>query len=760
VSRNITPRYKDGWRVVGPGGGGAQFEPSISPHDDRDMFICCDMSSHYLSRDAGESFRQMNFGFLVCEVSFHPTDPNVCYGCSTGLYKSTDAGHTWKLLFPKREDVTKEFRDISHDEGVHQFRGKNWPGGWFEKLGIDQDNPNIMIVGSVQNAFGGCETNGLTFYISRDGGESWEEILPNLPGEFVRTICMYKGCAYVVTSQTVAVYDYNTGTQSAIKLPAGVIGIHNARGGKMSDGRLVLYIDGLHPGIKDEHTPHWFSEMENVQLYAFENKTWRKCDVGFVTPRQAVPNGAHIACCANKAEHLYYSVYRYKPYDEAGRCEGVMRSDDAGRTWRWVMGVTDDFPDNLEQHWLDKHYGPIWAEPPIGVAVSPNNPNVCVYTTFGTTHRTDNGGKYWRSLCGALTPEGGSVTRGLDVTTCYGYHTNPFNIKERIISYTDIGMCRSEDGGNSWFPAVTGVPHKWINTAYWTVYDPEIPDKVYSCWSSHHDLPLRKMFFYRDWFIENHGGVCVSEDGGRNWRPTLMGMTTADIILDPRSPKDARVLYAAMTGEGVYKSVDGGETWTLKNNGLPDKNYAYQITQAENGTLYLACVRALDQDKKTIPGAVYVSYDGAETWEIRNMPAGETGMGDIAVDIHRLGGLYIVCRPGWNPDEGNGGIFYSTDDAKTWTKLPLEVMSGYTHNIAQDPAVPGRLFCSTFAAALFRSDDYGQTWHRLGGFNFRAAHRPTPDPENPDMIYVPCFGSSVWHGPVMGNGNETEDIVG
>lgn len=759
MSRNITPRYKDGWRVVGPGGGGAQFEPKISPHDDRDMFICCDMSSHYLSRDAGESFRQMNFGFVVCEVSFHPTDPNVCFGCSSGLYKSTDAGHTWKLLFPKREDVIREFRATNHDEGVHQFEAKGWPGGWFEKLGIDKDSPNFMITGTVQTEFTtGRPGTALTIFLSRDSGDNWEEIMPGLPGETVRSINMYKGSAFIVTDKTVAVYDYHTNTQSEIKLPAGITNIHNARGGVKSDGKLILYIDGLYTGADGG---------EKVQLYAYENyachsNTWRKCDVGFVTPRQLVPNGAHIGVCAYKAETLYYSVYRYKPYDEAGHCEGLMRSDDCGRTWHFVMGVTDDFPDNLEQHWLDKEYGPVWPDPPIGVTVSPNNPDVCVYTTFGTAHRTDNGGKYWRSLCGALTPEGGSVTRGLDVTTCYGYHTNPFNMKERIISYTDIGMCRSEDGGNSWYPAITGVPHSWTNTAYWTVYDPEIQGKVYSCWSSHHDLPLRKMFFYRDWFIENHGGVCVSEDGGRNWRPTLRGMTTSDIILDPRSPKDARVLYAAMTGTGVYKSTDGGETWTLKNNGLPDKNYAYQITLSDSGTLYLACVRALDPETRTkiIPGAVYVSYDGAETWEKRNMPQGETGMGDIAADIHRPGGLYIVCRPGWHPGEGEGGLFYSKDDAKTWTKLPLEVMSGYTHNIAQDPAVPGRLFCSTFAAALFRSDDYGQTWHRLGGFNFRAAHRPTPDPENPDMIYVPCFGSSVWHGPVMGNGKDFEDIVG
>ena len=142
------------------------------------------------------------------------------------------------------------------------------------------------------------------------------------------------------------------------------------------------------------------------------------------------------------------------------------------------------------------------------------------------------------------------------------------------------------------------------------------------------------------------------------------------------------------------------------------------------------------------------------------MPDGETGMGDLVADIHRDGGIYICCRPGWNKGEGEGGLHYSSDGCKSWTRLPLEVAGGYTHNISQDPARPGRLFVTTFVNALYRSDDYGQTWHRLGGFNFRAAHRPSVDPEDPDMIFVPCFGSSVWHGPALGNGKSFEDIIG
>jgi photosystem II stability/assembly factor-like uncharacterized protein len=283
---------------------------------------------------------------------------------------------------------------------------------------------------------------------------------------------------------------------------------------------------------------------------------------------------------------------------------------------------------------------------------------------------------------------------------------------------------------------------------------------VYSCWASKHDLPLRKMFSYRDYFKYNFGGVCVSDDAGRTWRPTLKGISTSDILLDERSPANARVLYAVMCGEGFYKSTDGGETWAIKNNGLPsERPYAFKVTMDGEGTLFLCCLRAMefpDDEPVMIPGRLYVSQDGAESWDELPMPEGETGINDLAADIHRSGGLYMTCRPGWKSGEGEGGLYYSANGGNDWARLPLD--EGYTHCVAQDPAVPGRLLVSTFVNRLMRSDDYGDTWHKVGGFNFRAAHRPTPDPEDPSMIYVPCFGSSVWHGPVMGNGRDWCDI--
>nr|MDD6335616.1 hypothetical protein [bacterium] len=494
---------------------------------------------------------------------------------------------------------------------------------------------------------------------------------------------------------------------------------------------------------------------ESALLHVWQSGQWRYCDIGYAPPKPMLSNGRFIGVCARHAQVAYLSVFRYEAFSAHGRYEGVIKTTDAGRTWQWVMAVGEDYPDNLELGWLDISHGYGWPEPPIGVCVSPVNPDVVAYTTLGTSHRTDNGGKTWKCLYGALNSEGASMTRGLDVTTCYGYHTDPFNRNNRIISYTDIGCLRSEDGGNSWLSALEGVPREWINTCYWTIYDDQVPGRVYTCWASKHDLPLAKMFSHGDYFKANFGGVCVSEDGGRHWRPTLKGITCSDILLMPGGEAGARVLYAALCGDGVYKSTDSGETWQRASRGLPDRAYAYKLA-CQGDVLYLITLRAIEEGK-SISAKLYASTDGGQSWQQRNIPQGATGLSDIAADFEKTGRLYVCCRPGPRPGTGIGGVHVSADGGYTWQRLPLR--EEFTHNISLDPAAPGRIYVTSFVNGLYRSDDGGENWQRLGGFNFRAAHRPVPDPDNPDMIYVPTFGSSVWHGPAMGNGRDFEDVL-
>src|SRR5437773_8274135 len=89
------------FRIIGPGGGGATFHPSISPHDAQTVLVSCDMTGSYITHDAGKSWRMFNLRGVVEFFVFDPQNKNVIYAEATGLWRSSDNGDTWNLVYPK-----------------------------------------------------------------------------------------------------------------------------------------------------------------------------------------------------------------------------------------------------------------------------------------------------------------------------------------------------------------------------------------------------------------------------------------------------------------------------------------------------------------------------------------------------------------------------------------------------------------------------------------------------------------------------------
>ena len=91
---------QDAWTIVGPGGGGTMRRPAISPHDPRFVVEGCDMTGAYITRDAGESWRMFHLGGVVEAFAFDPSDASVLYAANSVLWRSEDAGRTWRVVFP------------------------------------------------------------------------------------------------------------------------------------------------------------------------------------------------------------------------------------------------------------------------------------------------------------------------------------------------------------------------------------------------------------------------------------------------------------------------------------------------------------------------------------------------------------------------------------------------------------------------------------------------------------------------------------
>jgi len=719
---------QDAWRVIGPGGGGAQFLPTVSPHDPRRVLVACDMTGSYLSHDGGESWRMFNLRGTTRFFVFDPVQPDTIYVQGVGLWRSTDGGDSWSLVHPDPSAITAILMPDDHASLTLYVAGR--PASRIAALAVDPEDSRTLYA-ALDSAL----------HVSRDWGASWNRAAPLLDG--ARQIYVdprspaEDRTLYVIGSRTVAVREggeWRTGPA-----PEGVASFSDVSAGFPEEaGPPVIYAAAAEA--------LWVSEDGGA--------SWRRSGPG---------GGAQLRAVATSLRHPDVVYVSYSGLREGGASWfGVAKSPDRGRTWELVWKESSRTADNIQEAWLSERFGPGWGGNPFNLGVAPGDPDVCYGTDSGRTMRTLDGGRTWRAVYSRRVPDAGWDTTGLDVTTCYGVHFDPFDPERIFISYTDIGLFRSEDGGRSWLSSIDGVPRRWWNTTYWIEFDPAAPGRVWGAMSRVHDLPRPKM--WRSTAPATYeGGVCLSEDGGRTWRSSSEGMPPAAVthlLLDPDSPVEARVLYAAAFGRGVYKSADGGRTWNLKNQGIEGAEpFAWRLARDPEGTLYLIVARRSEDGSYNNPGdgALYRSEDGAESWTRLPLPEGVNGPNGLAIDPEDPRRLYLAAWGRRTPAGArDGGIFVSADGGRSWRN----VFAGDQHvyDVTVDPR-SGVLYAAGFESSAWRSGDRGESWERIRGFNFQWGHRVIPDPRRPEMIYVTTFGGSVWHGPASGDPEAREDIA-
>ena len=151
-------------------------------------------------------------------------------------------------------------------------------------------------------------------------------------------------------------------------------------------------------------------------------------------------------------------------------------------------------------------------------------------------------------------------------------------------------------------------------------------DLVWGGFSGTHDLPRPKMWRRTD-PARFQGGVAVSTDGGRHWTLSNQGMEESAIthvLLDPKSPKGSRTLYAAAFGRGVYKSTDNGRTWALQERraspptrGTSPSPGGSRSPRTARSTSWSRAAASAGRIGDADDGALYRSTDGAETLAAR-----------------------------------------------------------------------------------------------------------------------------------------------
>jgi photosystem II stability/assembly factor-like uncharacterized protein len=687
-----------GWRILGPGGGGSLFRPTVSPHDARTALVACDMTGAYLTRDGGATWRIVNLGDVVGFFLFDPIDPRVIYAKALGIFRSTDGGDTWTRFFPR--DVRKITMGDDHASG--RILSDAQPAGEVTAMAIDPADSRSLYFAL-----------GAALWTSSDAGRAWRKAA-DLPGP-ARRIWIdarsLQGDRTLYVAGPDALYIRREGRWRSAPLPPSTA------------------------QISGEPPVFYATAAGRIHVSTDAGVSWRD------SPLPGFQGEATVIAAAQNHPEIAYASYSglRAPVRPTW---GVAKTTDSGRHWEPVYL-------NVRDAWLSDRFGAGWAGNPIGLGVAPQNSAIVYATDSGRVMRTSDGGATWNPAYSNRTPDGSWTTNGIDVTTCYGVHFDPFDPRHLFITYTDIGLWASDTAGAGWYSATrSGVPPQWDNTAYWMEFDPAVRGRMWAAMSGTHDLPRPKM--WRHARSDSYtGGVVRSDDGGRSWRVQNNGMppTAATHIL--RDPAGA--LYVAGFGRGVFKSIDGGEHWALKNAGIPgDRPFAWRIVRDSQAALYLVVARSSDDGSfgNAGDGALYRSTDGAEHWSRLPLPAGLNGPNGLAIDPQNPSRLYLAAW-GRSTGEGalDGGIYLSTDRGATWRRVLAR--DQHIYDVTIDPTDARVLYAAGFESAAWRSADRGLTWKRIPGFDFKLGHRVIVDPLDRGMIYITTFGGSVWHGPAQ-----------
>src|SRR2546421_1240612 len=163
------------FKIIGPGGGGAMFHPTISPHDPNTVLVSCDMTGSYITHDAGKSVRMFNLRGVVQFFVFDPLDRKVIYAQSNGLWRSQDEGETWSLIYPRPSSVKRI--KLSSDHSDEELIAEPNPLGTVTAMAVDPSDSKTIYV-----AAGDRKKETFAFFTSRDGGQNWtkEGELPGL----------------------------------------------------------------------------------------------------------------------------------------------------------------------------------------------------------------------------------------------------------------------------------------------------------------------------------------------------------------------------------------------------------------------------------------------------------------------------------------------------------------------------------------------------------------------------------------------------
>ena len=404
------------------------------------------------------------------------------------------------------------------------------------------------------------------------------------------------------------------------------------------------------------------------------------------------------------------------------------------------QAVDQSFYQNLDYRLI----GPFRASRTVGAVGIPDQPNVFfVGVNNGGVWKTDDYGRTWNPIFDdaptgsvgdiAVAPSNPNV---MYIGSGEGLHRPDLGVGD--------GMFKSVDGGKTW--AFTGLGD--VQQVGRVIVHPKNPNEVIVAGLGHPYGPNEER------------GVFISRDGGKNWDKTLYINHNTGAIQVEYDPKNPKVIWAVMwehregpwenarfpgSNSGLYKSVDGGKTWTLKVNGLPTAaeglgRIGISIFPGNTKIMYAT----VDARSK---GGIYKSTDGGENWTHISNDRRVWGRGDdfAEIEVHPTNSDVVFA--------GNVASYKSIDGGKNWYSIKGAPGGDDYHRIWINPLHPDIMIFAADQGATITVNG-GKTWSSWYNQPTAQIYHVTTDNQFPYWVYGGQQESGAIGTASRGNGGQ------
>ena len=362
-----------------------------------------------------------------------------------------------------------------------------------------------------------------------------------------------------------------------------------------------------------------------------------------------------------------------------------------------------------------------------------------IYWGLVWINKSTDGGDTWQQLY--ASPKGDFWEgNGLELMVVDGMAYDPNNSSTLYVAYDDFGLFRSDDGGSSFKPLDSKQdPYDGSDAAKDVVVDPNNGDVFISRYDGlAHAIGSGYLI----------GEVWKSSDKGETWENFSNGLPQGypKLIIDKNSGSaGSRILYCSIFGHGIYKSVNGENSWEAINNGLGSdaaKVWEIEIHPVNSQVLY-AGINSLGAR-----GTLYKSTDAGESWE--NLSTFPTlDILEIKIDASN-GYVYVGATDNYEYNF-EGGLYVSKDEGISWAKIldNSRIAGVVIHPDNSDKiyaiSQAWYLWNSTINPGVFVTEDGGDNWTDITGNLGNTFLRIIEiNPFNPDEVYVGTDGGGLW----------------